>query len=172
MIKLYLDFDGVILDTIDKTYEFMKKNNIVEPEDINSYYLNLNWDDLINNDCEQINDSITNIKKLLDSKLFDISILTHVNSSNEANAKINYLHKMLGNIEVIPVDYNLNKCDVVDCKNTILVDDYIVNLDKWFEKGGIPVKFSDSGKQCNYLSITRLDDLLNKYNEIKAMQSL
>ena len=30
MQKLYLDCDGVILDTINKSYQIMKENNIIE----------------------------------------------------------------------------------------------------------------------------------------------
>ena len=34
-----------------------------------------------------------------------------------------------------------------------------LNLDYWSHKGGISVKFSDSGKECDYVTITDLMDL-------------
>ena len=50
--------------------------------------------------------------------------------------------------------------DAVDPKGNILVDDFLGNLDYWHEKGGISIKFSDSGKECIYQTITDLSELL------------
>ena len=60
-----------------------------------------------------------------------------------------------------------NKCDIVDCKNTILVDDYTRNLELWENKGGIPIKFSTTDKIYPYISINNLKFLLDNYQEIK-----
>ena len=40
------------------------------------------------------------------------------------------------------------------------------NLKLWNEKGGIPVKFSDKGKVYDFMTISSLDMLISKYNEI------
>lgn len=168
MIKLYLDFDGVILNTIDVTYEMIDKNNITSQGEKNKFYQNIDWFNLIDN-CSEINNSISNIRNIIKSKLYDVTILTHIVGKNEAEAKRKYLHSKLKNIDIITVNIGTNKCDIVDCKNAILVDDYINNLDLWYKKGGIPIKFSDKGKKCKYMSIKSLDELIEKYDEIEKL---
>lgn len=168
MIKLYLDFDGVILNTIDVTYKMLNKKNITNQEQIDNFYKNLDWNQLLSQ-CEEINHSIQNIKRLLKSKYYQVAILTHVISKEEADAKRQYLKNKIKNLEVITVNINKNKCDEVDCKNAILVDDYINNLELWYQKGGIPIKFSDKGKECKFISIQSLDELIEKYDEIEKL---
>lgn len=160
MQKLYLDCDGVILDTINKSYQIMKENNIMDVDKINSFFCNIDWEEFILASGE-LDGAINKIKVLEDSGLFDIKILTHVNSNNEIEAKTKYFKKLLPNIEVISVPKAVRKADVVVADNAILVDDYMPNLDYWDEKGGISVKFSDSGKISRYITITDLLDLLN-----------
>ena len=58
---------------------------------------------------------------------------------------------------------------VVDCNNSVLVDDYMGNLELWQSKGGIPIKFSDKGKEYDIMSINSLNMLIDKYDEIKKM---
>ena len=90
MIKLYLDFDGVILNTIDVTYADLEKKNITDLDEIDEYYKNLDWFELIDN-CEEINNSISNIKKIIKSNLYDVNILTHIKTKSEIKAKEKYL---------------------------------------------------------------------------------
>lgn len=159
MQKLYLDCDGVILDTVSKeVYDRLSKMGIDTQDKVRDYFSSLNWDDYIV-ECGQINDSIEKIKYL--SSYFDIEILTHVNSLEEGESKIRYFTKMLPDIKVNTVPKSIDKGDFVDPKGIILVDDFIPNLDYWTNKGGIGVKFSDSGKECDYVTITDLLDLMN-----------
>ena len=90
---------------------------------------------------------------------YDIEILTHINSDNEGVSKIKYFDKMLPGVKVNVVPKAIAKADFIDPKGIILVDDFIPNLDYWSHKGGISVKFSDSGKECDYVTITDLMDL-------------
>ncbi len=167
-IKLYLDFDGVILNTIDITYELFKRKNITNPEEIVDFYKNLDWNEIIKI-SKPINDSINCIKNIIDSNLYDISILSHVVTMEEADVKRNFLNENLPGIDLIAVDRDKNKCDVVDCRNAVLVDDYMENLELWYEKGGIPIKFSDKGKEYDFISISNLGMLITKYNEIEEL---
>ena len=59
MKQLYIDFDGVILDTITKTYKVLKEQNIDtnDQEKVTEFYRNLDRKKLIE-ETEQINDSI------------------------------------------------------------------------------------------------------------------
>ena len=69
---------------------------------------------------------------------------------------------MLPDINIIYVPKNIRKSDYVNPKNSILVDDFLPNLEHWEEKGGIPIKFSSSGKSCKYHKIEDLLELLDK----------
>lgn len=162
-INLYIDFDGVILDTINNTYGEYEKLKKTTSITITEYYEKLNWVELLEN-SNQINDSILNIKKILDSDLYNVCILTHVVCDDEVYAKKKYLSSVLPEVEVITVDKKFNKCDVVDCRNAILVDDYMGNLTLWNDKGGIPVKFSDKGRECEFMVVTNLEEIINLYD--------
>ena len=167
-LKLYIDFDGVILNTIDISYKMLEEEKI-DPknlEAITNFYINLDWKQLLEK-SEPINHSIECLKKLMESDKFDISILTHVTSKNEINEKKAYMKKKIPDLNVIFVDKKKQKCDVVECKNAILVDDYMGNLELWEKKGGIPIKFSTTGKKYSCIAINSLDTLFDLYNQIQ-----
>lgn len=159
MQKLYLDCDGVILDTVSKkVYDKLRSLGIVTARDTSLYFSELNWDEYIE-ECGQIDNAIDKIKELCN--YFDIEILTHVNSDNEGFSKIKYFNRMLPGVKVNVVPKSTPKGDFISPNGAILVDDFIPNLDYWSFKGGISVKFSDSGKECDYITITDLLDLMN-----------
>lgn len=157
MTKLYLDCDGVILDTINMSYKMIKNKGLTNEKDIEHFYKNLSWEELII-EAGEINNSIEKIKEL--TKVYDVEILTHVNSDGEIIAKLNYFKEVLPEVKVIAVPKEIRKADAVDPKGNILVDDFLGNLDYWHEKGGISIKFSDPGKECIYQTITDLSELL------------
>lgn len=158
MIKLYLDCDGVILDTINRSYQMIKEAGITDEMEVRKFYSSISWEKLIRESGE-IDNSISKIKELV--KYFDVEILTHVNSDNEAMVKKKYFAGVLPGVNVITVPKNIAKADFVDPEGAILVDDFSPNLEYWEEKGGISVKFSDSGKECPYIVITDLLQLLD-----------
>jgi len=166
MKKLYLDCDGVILDTINKSYQMLKEEGITTEEGRKKFYSNICWETLIIESGE-INNSISKIKEL--NKYYDIEILTHVHSEKEGQEKIKYFNKVLPGINVIIVPKEIKKADFVEATNTVLVDDYSPNLEYWKEKGGIPVKFSDSHKESEFDVITDLLELIDLFstNKIK-----
>ncbi len=165
MQKLYLDCDGVILDTINRSYKMLLEENLTTEDEITNFYSNIDWEKLIIESGE-INNSISKIKEL--TKYFDIEILTHVNTDYEANVKRDFFNKRLPGINVIPVLKGIQKGDYVDAKGAILVDDFTKNLDYWKVKGGIPIKFSDTGKECSYTVITDLLELIDIFNKNKV----
>ena len=166
MQKLYLDCDGVILNTIDVTYRMIKEKGLILEKDIRHFYRNLSWDTIIE-EAGEIDSSIEKIKEL--SKYYDIEILTHVNSEGEVIAKIKYFNEVLPDINVITVPKEIQKADFVTPNGAILVDDYLPNLEYWFNKGGIPIKFSKFDKECKFENITDLLELLNK-NKIRVRE--
>lgn len=169
MQKLYLDCDGVILDTIKRSYKMLKESGIIGEDAVTKFYSSIDWEKLIEESGE-INDSLNKIKVLLN--YFDIQILTHVNTNYESRVKTEYFGKNLPGVNVISVPKTIEKADYVDAKDSILVDDYTPNLDYWKNMGGIPVKFSDSGRECPYPVITDLLELIElcKKNKIKVKE--
>lgn len=163
-MNLYIDFDGVILDTIPVLNKIAADNNVdlKDREKIMKLFEGIDWKEIIDTTPE-INDSINNIKKLRESKKFNISILTHINSLQEGIAKINYLEKHLPDITKIIVPKVISKTKMLETKGSILVDDYSNNLDEWVSEGGIPIKFSTKNKKYKYTAISRLDQLLDLF---------
>ena len=163
MIKLYLDCDGVILDSITTTYKLLQENGIDitngEDKQVRDFYANLDWNHVIEI-TPVLNDAISNINKLLDTGLYDVEVLTHVNSENEAKAKIKWFNKVLPDVKVIPTKKEIAKSDMVDPFNAVLVDDYLPNLDLWHQKGGIAIKYATTDKECPYLKIKDLGQIL------------
>ncbi len=162
MLKLYLDCDGVILDTINKSYDYFDKHGIKfeDQNAIRKYYQDLDWNKFII-EAGEIDNSISKIKEIIASNLYEVNILTHVNSDNEIEAKKKYFSKHLPGVNIIGVPKGIKKTDYIEAKGNILVDDYLGNLDDWYQKGGIPVKFSNRNKECRYTKITDLRDLIN-----------
>jgi hypothetical protein len=161
-MNLYLDFDGVIVDSITVTYNMMKELNIdlKDDEKVTKFYKELNWFKLLN-DINQINNSVEIIKKLQMTNIYDLSILTSVNSQSEVIAKNNYIRNHNLNIPIISVPREFKKNEVVSAKSAILVDDFNSNLYEWEKAGGIGVKFSNK-KSDDFITINNLNELSNK----------
>ena len=162
MRELYIDFDGVILDTITEGYSRMEKLGLdyKNSDDCISFFGNLDWKEFIKN-TPQINDSINSIQKIIDSNRFRIYILTHVVSLDEAMAKINYIRKYFKDITIIPVPKKISKTKMVHSEGSILIDDYAGNLREWEEAKGIGVRFSTKKNGKGFYVIDRLDQILD-----------
>lgn len=138
---LFIDFDGVILDTEPLLFEEWRKkpdrHSLPEIEKIR-YIQNSNWEYIINN-SEEINDSIYYLKHIDPSTSI---ILTKVHSlENEAKEKVRWLRKKDVKQDIVLVPYFFKKTDMVDAKTNILVDDCLRNLDEWEKCGGVPIFF-------------------------------
>ena len=163
MKNLYIDFDGVILDTITPVYNLAKKLNLdvkTQTKEVGLLYSKIDWETLID-ESPALSDSIDNIKKLKDSKKFNISILTHVNSLKEAAAKIRFINSLFNDLTIIPVPKSCSKTMMTQTEGAILVDDFSGNLKEWKEAGGISVKFVKDLENGKYPEITSLEELLD-----------
>lgn len=125
-LNLYIDFDGVILDTLTPLSKEKEQNNI-SPEEERKFYANYPWEKLLI-DENIINDAIEDITKIIASNKFNLAILTHVNSLNEATLKIKYIRKYFQDITIIPCPKEISKTKMIHTKGAILVDDYAGNL--------------------------------------------
>ena len=161
MKNLYIDFDGVISDTIEVTYKMIEEEKIdrTDFDAVANFYQDLDWVSLLEK-TPLINNSMEKIEKLINSKKYDVAILTHVSSQKEAVAKIKYIRKFLKEITIIPVPKAVSKTEMVCAKDSILVDDFKGNLAEWEAAGGISVRFFKTKKNTPYIDITDLEELL------------
>lgn len=164
MKNLYIDFDGVICNTIEITYKMLDEANIDRNDNkkVIEFYKNLDWEHVLEN-CEIINDSMNNIKKIMSSGKFNVAVLTHVNSMNEIIQKVKFIRKYLRDVTIIPVPKNISKTRMINARFSILVDDYPLNLDEWKEAGGIGVRFDLDMNGKGFLVIDHLDELLELF---------
>ncbi len=166
MRNLYIDFDGVIMNTIEISYSELKKIGLddKDPKDqkaVRKYYAELDWNILLNEKASIINDAMNCIQQILDSKLYEVTILSHVNSLQEAIEKVKYIRKYFRDITVIPVPREISKTEMVHTEGDILVDDYVGNLQEWKDAGGIGIKFSTKLNGKGFVVIDKLDQLLD-----------
>ena len=147
MKRLYIDFDGVILDTITRLYEEAERQEYDISD--NEFYEKFNYKCILK-DKYIINDSIECINKLLASKKFEVSILTHCHSIKEASDKVKYVRKHFKDMTVIICPKDISKTKILHTEGAILVDDYGGNLREWKESGGIPIKFSTKTHKKDY----------------------
>lgn len=150
-MKLYIDFDGVIVNTMEIIEQELKENNLKKTDE---YYMNIDWFKLLNK-CEIINLAFKQIESL--KSIFDISILTHIYTIEEGVAKLNFIRKYDKNLNVILVPKNIAKSKIVNAKNAILIDDYNENIKDWINSGGIGIKFNNK----SYLTINTLAEINN-----------
>ena len=167
MKRLYIDFDGVVMDTIPLLYNELAKNNVQldNEQEIRKVFAAFDFGTIIK-DKNILNDSISCIHKLIDSGIFEVSFLTHVNSLNEGVVKIKYLRRHFkDNITIIIVPKEVEKPKMVYSKGAILVDDFSGNLKEWEKEGGIAIRFSPELESHGFKVINKLDSLLDIFDE-------
>ena len=159
--NLYIDFDGVILDTMTPIFEDYEKQKITK-ETEKDFFINYPWNNIVN-DTYIIGDAINDIYKILESNKFNLSILTHINSLNEGVLKINYLRKYFKDITIIPCPKEIPKTKMIETKDAILIDDYAGNLRDWEKEWGIPVRFSLKGNGKGFKTVKELKEIIEMF---------
>ena len=163
-MKVYVDFDGVILDT-DSVIDMVFDGNGDRREFVSNYdWFKLMKDDII------INDALFFINK----SSYDISLLSKISSMCEGQAKVKFLRENGVCIDINFVPTLINKCDVVNANGNVLIDDKIVNLDSWHKSGGISIFFNKDGidtdihgdRNILYPMITNLSCLVNGFDNL------
>ena len=148
--NIYIDFDGVILDTITPLYNDYQTQNISK-ENAKEFFVNYPWDTIIDD------------KYIINSNKFNLAILTHVNSINEAVLKINYLRQYFKDITIIPCPKEVSKTKMIHTKDSILIDDYAGNLREWKQEGGVGVRFNREGNGKGFLTIKDLKEIIDMF---------
>ena len=95
MKDLYIDFDGVIKDTIKVSYKMMEdeKIDLRDRPKVIEFYKQLDWEYLLKISAE-IKNAYYFINKISEEGTFSPKILTTVNSLNEIKAKLSDIKKV------------------------------------------------------------------------------
>ena len=151
----YIDFDGVILDTMP-IYRYVRaKYNLTCDDGRLFRYMNVS--DVINKK-RAINNSLEILKKVQNK--IDIRILSKVNNDYEARIKREFLESCGITIPFIGVPQYENKSNYADkIENSVLVDDLKDNIDEWQKAGGTGLYFTNK-KYKEYETVFSLLDLL------------
>lgn len=136
--KIFLDLDGVILDSEKRVVDLKKIYNDLSWDD---FFNIIDWDKLLSESIS-INNSVEIINDIQKSKN-NISILTKVHTLLEAQAKINELrNKRNITIPIIIVPPHIRKSQIyIPTNGEILVDDSEKNIKDWNIKGGRGILF-------------------------------
>ena len=188
-MNLYIDCDGVILNTIIISYRKLRKLGYLDENykqikeystEIRGYYATIDWNELLK-EADEINNSISAIRKIVDSGKFqNVQILTLINSVVEGIVKKEYFEMLLPDVPVRVVAKHVSKADAVNPTNSILIDDHSPNLVDFEEQGGLGIKFDEdktedyrsyiqNGKTYEFLTINNLEDILKiNFNKNKT----
>lgn len=174
MKNLYIDFDGVIVDTIPAIYDYLASHGLTLKDkdgyskdrdlfnQVSALIAAYDFEKLLN-EVDEINDAFKHIEQLTNSGKFKLHVLTHVNSLEEGIAKVNYIQTRLRGLTVIMVPKKLSKTQMVEPRNAILVDDYIGNLAEWEASGGHAILFNSELQEKGYPVINSLNTLMELY---------
>ena len=144
---LYSDFDGVILNTIDTSFDIMRENNcnMNDGNEIDYFFRRLlNWEEVYSKSVI-INDAINKLLFLKKANIFqDIIVLTKLSGNyNEERIKRDFLYEVLPEISIITLQYGLKKSSVVNPVGNILLDDETRNCIQWNDANGTAVLFNN-----------------------------
>ena len=164
MKNLYIDFDGVIMDTIPPLYKAIEENGVdlENAKEVQKVVAKFDFKTILIEE-NIINDAFEAIRDLIKCGKYNVSILTHINSLEEGIDKTKFVRRYLRDITMILVPKQISKTQMVRTRDAILVDDYPGNLDEWASHGGIGVKFTDNLKPKDYIRIDNLRSLIDMF---------
>jgi len=153
---IYIDFDGVIVDTQKKVNELFRMFNYEISDAWNYFLANLNWKLNMLPDAKEINNSFEVLKELYKLKK-DVYILSRVFSLKEAQDKIEFLRDNGIYTDFIASPGRIEKYKViVPNQNKILIDDSESNIKSWIDNNGKGIYFTENkidlevSKKINY----------------------
>ena len=147
-IDIFIDFDGVILDTINYTRgELLNQHgidlfehdrgNVEKEKKVSEFFKNINWESLIKYTPE-INSSLYFINLIKAANIYNPIVYSAVNSESEKLAKEIFIKEKLNN-----VSFKTTNKPPKDCNdpNSVLIDDDDYNLKYWY---GYPLHFNSN----------------------------
>lgn len=155
-MKLYINCDGVLLNTIKVLYRETDIFHEHEPAiPMKEWLKMIDWEKVLN-EAGAIEGSVEAIKVIPTDKL---AILATVQSTEEAFQKIKYIRGLGIENEIIIVPSDCDKNEVVPAEGNILVDYHKENLRKWQDAGGIAVQFYQEKKKGEFQIVNSLSEI-------------
>lgn len=159
---LYLDLDGVILDSEERILKLKEEKDKENEKEISWDYFfeQVDWRKLLK-ESKEINDSIKIIKEL--EKFKQLAILTKCHTIEEMQAKVNELRNNRGlDIPIFICPPHVKKSQIVIPDNNILVDDSKKNINDWNLNGGEGILFKSDYNDNDYKQVRSLEFLLKR----------
>ena len=164
---VYLDLDGVILDSEQRMLE--RKYDVgfhdqKDPKQFDAYFEYTNshleeWDYIIRG-AKSINNSVEIVKELQQLKK-RIAILTKIHTLYEMRVKVDDLRNNRGiTIPIIFVPPEVKKHEVIIPNNQLLVDDSKKNIRNWIINGGRGLIFDETILEDDENRVKSLEFLL------------
>lgn len=155
-MQIYIDCDGVILDTESHLFDDYDKLKESNPDLKRKIYLqNFNWEKYLET-VKDINDALYLLKSF---NYNNVDILTKVHSLEEAVAKIAFFRRNNIKNNIIIVPSIVPKSSIVEAHNNILVDNNNENLENWVLNDGYAIYFGNS--ESNFVKINSLREVLD-----------
>lgn len=166
---IFIDFDGVILDTETRLFERKHKAGFLDHDSEDEFYKYFEytlahpeeWDYIIR-EADSLNNSVEIIKEL--EKLKEkIVILTKIHTFYEMKVKIDDLrnHRHIES-PVCFVPPGVEKHEVVIPRKQILIDDHFDNIERWVDNGGIGYLFDRDLLKNEKHKVKSLEFLIDK----------
>ena len=157
--NIFLDLDGVILDSEARLGELKKKSNI---SSWRRFSEKIDWFDFLK-ECHSINNSVEIVKELEILKR-KIAILTKFHTMQEAEAKTYELRHNRGiYVPIFFAPSHTKKSQIYFPVNKeILIDDSIKNVEDWTANGGQGILFNPYSEYENDIRVKSLAFLLKE----------
>ena len=136
--KIFIDFDGVIVDSEDRVIKRREKDNDIS---WNEFFEKIDWFQLLDESLI-INDAINCILEGQE-KGKDISILTKIHTLMEMQAKVEFIRDHNIIVPILFTPPHVKKSEIyLPSNGEILIDDSIKNLNNWKINGGTGIYFN------------------------------
>lgn len=134
--NIFIDLDGVILDSEWKIKKLIQESKPSNKEGWNMFFESIDWLNLLKT-SSSINNSVGILKEVSMQK-DNLMILTKIHTFLEARAKVFDLRKNRKiNIPILFVPLHVDKSQIFSpINNDVLVDDSRKNIDDWNKFGG------------------------------------
>ena len=159
MSNLYIDLDGVILNSEEKILQLKEKSNNLS---WNNFFAELDWYKLLS-ESKEINNSVE-ILKILENSNLKYSILTKIHTLLEMEAKVKNIRERGLEAPIIFVPPHIKKSEIIIPKSgDELIDDSIKNIVHWNDDGGLGVLFDQyDNKETPLQKVRSLEFLLKR----------
>lgn len=137
--QIFLDFDGVILDSEQKILELKSKNQELSWD---VFFEFVDWKKLLL-DSNEIHNSLSIIREL-EARNRQLFILTKVHTLVESLAKVEYLRSKNIHVPIFFVPPHVKKSQVyIPTENDVLIDDSLKNINDWNQHNGVGILFDE-----------------------------